>query len=206
MIINMESWILQDGNYTDFEKGQVRKFALEFNPKELRKSTKQIKECTSLGEGRYRVNAQVVYLETEVHPCIRVCYDDKQRVVTQGEYDETVVILDLGGVMAFDESHHDYYERGGFVEGEIYVAIDPFFYKDDHCKRPGIPALIYSWNIDKIEMCTAPYLKTIEMLHGQKRKILRRDKTKMAYKEIDKTSMWEDDNGRADYLLTCSKL
>jgi hypothetical protein len=203
MLIGINSWILQDGNYKDFEKGQTRKFALEYAPAtKLRKSTKQVKECTPLGEGHYRVNAQVVYMETEVHPCTYVSTKNGKRVERKDTREETIVVLDLGEIMVYDEPvDKKPYEKGGFVEGEIWVGIDPFFYKDGYCKRPGMPALTYTWTIEKIEMLLAPYI--LERVDPRGTKCYKRDRSKVAYRELEQTQMWEDDDGRAEYLLTC---
>lgn len=155
---------------------------------------------------------------------LRVSFPEKgKRVETKGKREEIVVVLDLGdGIMAFDESHHEHYEEGGVVEGTIGLGIDPFFYKEGLCLRPGIPALIYSWKIEKIEMLMAPWLETWEVaphlkryvkLHPEKeeeskRKVFYRDKMKISYKEIERTDAWHDgeDHHSSSYLLNVNKI
>jgi hypothetical protein len=46
--------------------------------------------------------------------------------------------------------------RGGWLRGNVYIGVDPYFYFEQLGHEPGAPALIYDWKIEKIEMQTAP--------------------------------------------------
>jgi len=47
-----------------------------------------------------------------------------------------------------------------WLEGLIFIGVDPFFYFESHAHQPGAPALVYDWHIDKIEMETGPFIET----------------------------------------------
>ena len=89
---------------------------------------------------------------------------------------------------------------GKFVNAEIYLGIDPFFYFERLNALSGMRPLIYSWKINSIRQQTAPFVET-RKLSGQK--ILVRDETKLGYKILDKTDAWKDDEGHGEYILNC---
>lgn len=83
-----------------------------------------------------------------------------------------------------------------WLEGLISIGVDPFFYFEDHAHQPGAPALVYDWNIDKIEMETGPFIET-------RPKHFERDLEKCEWKEVPKTDAWSEPG---PYLLHCSRL
>jgi hypothetical protein len=203
--ISINSWVIQDGNYPNFRQGEVRDFALEFFGKVNKTCSNKEKSCLHLSEAKYQVNAQVVYGHTTRHGCVRVSKNDKTRTEVPGHYEETVTVLDCGEFMAYrGTSMRPPYLQGDYVEGEVWIGVDPFFYKEDFCKRPEMPKLTSSWKIEKIEINTAPFVKVYN--EQVKREVFSRDETKLAYREIEQIDVWTDDGGRADYILTCSKL
>jgi len=177
--IGLSSWIVQDGNYGDFEKDQVAEFALEFYSPTYQASSARSKSFKGLGAAKYEIIGEVIYLMGEVW------------------------VLDFG-LCAFQESKPPGgIKVGSFVAAEIYLGIDPFFYFERLYKLPKIPALIYSWKINSIGQQTPPFVET-RAPSGQK--VLIRDEKKLGYKIIHKTDAWKDDGGNAEYILTCLRL
>jgi len=177
--VGLSSWIIQDGNYDNFETGQVAEFALEFYSQTYRERDARLKSSKSLGAAKYEIIGEVIYLTDEVW------------------------VLDFG-ICAFQESKPPKgINVGSFVTAEIYLGIDPFFYFERLYTLPKIPALIYSWKISSIGQQTAPF---IEIREPSGQKVLIRDEKKLGYKIIGKTDAWKDDDGRAEYVFTCTRL
>ena len=105
---------------------------------------------------------------------------------------------------------------GAMVSGAIGLGVDPFDYFEDLAKRPGIPPLIYTWEISAIHRQGAPWLKgerTTEsgewgMAPGVsvEGEAWTRDPSRREWIEIDRTDAWRDDEGYGEYLLTCRQL
>jgi len=177
--IGLSSWIIQDGNYDNFETGQVAEFALEFYSKTFQPSNTKQKSFKRLGAAKYEITGEVIYLTPEVW------------------------VLDFG-ICAFQESKPpEGINVGSFVAAEIYLGIDPFFYFERLYTLPKMSPLIYSWKINSIGQQTAPFIETREP-SGQK--VLIRDENKLGYRTIAKTDAWKDDGGSAEYVLTCTRL
>jgi hypothetical protein len=87
------------------------------------------------------------------------------------------------------------------VSGDIYLGIDPFFYFERLYNIPGIPELIYTWKIEEIGIETAPFIEWPNPSIAGKYFI--RDESKLRRVSIAQTDAWSDDDGNADYLLTC---
>jgi hypothetical protein len=177
--IAISSWIVQDGNYGNFEIGQAAEFALEFYSSAYQKSEIQAKSAKCLGEAKYQIIGEVIYLMPEVW------------------------VIDFG-ICAFQESKPpEGIEVGSFVALEITLGIDPFLYFETLCELSGMPPLIYSWRINSIAMQTAPFVES--RLHtGQN--VMIRDQKKLGYKNVSKTDAWKDDDGNAEYVLSCTRL
>jgi len=85
----------------------------------------------------------------------------------------------------------------------IELGIDPFFYFETLSRLTGIPPLIYRWKIERILMQTAPFIESDLPVMG---KVMVRDPSKLAYREIERTDAWHDDGGNGDYLLECRRV
>jgi hypothetical protein len=183
--IGLSSWIIQDGNYADFQIGQQAEFALEFaGVRELRPSHSYQRAARHIQDCSYHVNAQISHLE------------------------EGRCLIDFG-LLAYNTSGHPTGGSvGAFVEGGIWLGIDYYEYFELMSKQPDMPAMIYTWRIDRIRQQTAPFVKRIHSGPGllKGRTILVRDPAKLGYTEIERTNAWEDDNGRAAYILICERL
>src|SRR5207302_7629404 len=130
-------WIIQDGNYGDFQRYQKTRFALEFYPHNLRLIGAAEAMAERIEGSRYRVHAQVV-------------------CVLKGAW-----VVDFG-VHAFQQSKPPKRVRkGDWISADIYVGIDPFFYFEDLVHLREMPPLIYGWFIRKIAIQTAPFIETV---------------------------------------------
>src|SRR6185437_6323559 len=99
--IGLSSWIVQDGNYDDFETGQVVDFALEFYSKAIRADETKQKSAKYLGRAMYSITGKIIYLTPDVW------------------------VLDFG-IRVFQESKPpEGFVVGSFVAAEIYLGIDP---------------------------------------------------------------------------------
>src|ERR1700678_726165 len=64
--VGLSSWIIQDGNYGDFETGQSADFALEFYSQSFDGTHIKTKSARSLGAAKFDVTAEVIYLTPKV--------------------------------------------------------------------------------------------------------------------------------------------
>jgi len=175
--IGVDSWIIQDGNYGDFNVGQIAQFALEFYPQKVEITSLREKSASLVSDSTYKINGEIILIKDKLW------------------------IIDFG-VCAYQEANLPNNAKvGDYISAEIYLGIDYYIYFESLYKLQGIPPLIYKWNIKKIFEQTAPFIES--ELEG--RKVLTRDKTKLGYKEIQETNAWEDDNGHANYILQCEK-
>lgn len=175
--VGLSSWIIQDGNYGDFTIGQHAKFALEFNALEvLRPAAEGPRNAEHLSASRYRVRARVAFVA------------------------EGVWVIDAGSFMAYRERPPKGAQLGAFVEGDVYLGIDPFFYFEGLYKIPGMPPLSYRWVIRDIQLETTPWRDG--MLPTGTR-IRERDDTKESFVPVSATNAWRDDDGHGHYVLSC---
>jgi len=174
--IGVDSWIIQDGNYGEFTLGQKTQFALEFCPHSLKSSDCISRLVTHLKASRYQICAQVVY-------CTK-----------------SVWVLDMG-FLAYQESQPPRYAtRGSWVEGEIYLGIDPFMYFEQLKNLSGMPSLVYGFRIEQIFLETTPWLSKSD---ESGRTMMVRNEQNESYREVPKTDAWNDDDGHAHYVLNC---
>ncbi len=149
---------------------------MEFYPQNIRPTELRVKSSKRLDAAKYEINAEIVYLTPEVW------------------------VLDFG-ICAFQESKPPKeMSVGNYVNAEIYLSIDPFFYFERLNAFPGIKPLVYSWKINLIRQQTAPFIETHKPF-GQK--VLIRDETKLGYEKLNQTDAWKDDDGHGEYILNC---
>src|SRR5947208_10554371 len=121
--VGISAWIIQDGNYGDFHCHQRADFALEFFPRYHRLGSSPGCHANHLRGSKYKVNAQVVH-------------------ASKGAW-----VIDFG-IQAFQQARPPAHAREGeWLEAEIYLGIDPFFYFEDLAHNPQMPPLIYDWHI-----------------------------------------------------------
>ncbi|HYG30595.1 MAG TPA: hypothetical protein VD887_10310 [Allosphingosinicella sp.] len=171
----LDSWIIQDGNYGDFARGDRRPFALSFYPKELvpvQPWESSQPSFTHKGLGEYAVRGRRVF-------------------EARGWW-----VIDIG-LLAYAE-HAPAPSGAELVRGRLQLGIDPFSYFERLARTADAPALVYDWEIEKIERGARPLV-----VHAS-------DQATMpsAAKPVDveRTDAWRDDGGRAAYLLHCRRL
>jgi hypothetical protein len=174
--VGVDAWVIQDGNYGDFAVGQRAEFALEFYPRSLKSADSQSPSATHLKASTYRV-------------CGRVAYRAK-----------SVWVLDAG-FLAYQESPPPRYAtNGSWVEGEIYLGIDPFMYFERLKDMSGMPRLTYSFRVGEILLEMTPWLTRSDGAGGT---VMVRDEQHESYREVAETDAWNDDDGHAHYILKC---
>jgi len=178
--IGLSSWIIQDGNYPDFKRGERAAFAIEFFAlTALSMAETQSPPITSIQNveaDHYRIVAKVVHVR---------------------DFDWWAI--DAGILMYREEKPPDGIEPGRWVSGEVRLGVDPFFYFERLSRHHTAPALIYDWKIANIEIQTAPFMKTLEG-------IMVRDPAQLGWREITETDAWHDDQGLGEYVLHCERL
>ena len=176
--IGLASWVVQDGNYGDFQTGSRVQFALEFyceNLVPLEEHAVQRCSIKHVEDDQYRVVAQIVHTHTEW------------------------IVLDFG-ILAYQDCFLSAdLKVGDWVRGEINLSIDHFSYFEGLSRQTNAPALIYTWQIDKIDLLTAPWVQEASALR-------RRDTKKWGWREVRNTDAWKDEDGLAEYIFTCTKL
>jgi hypothetical protein len=176
LTIALDSWIIQDGNYGEFQTGDVTTFAVEFwtqdhalalaAPAPAGPSIQHVTDAT------YRIHAPIVYLAPRWW------------------------VIDIGIPVFQEQVPPAGTALGQWVQGEINLGIDPFFYFERLAQARESPPLIFEWTIDAIDMQTAPIVETSPGIRA-------RDPARHGWKRIAQTDAWHDDTGDATYLLHC---
>ena len=130
-LIGIDSWVIQDGNYPDFVTGQRADFALEFASR-----------------------GGLTVVDDRPGPRVEWAGDSRYEVTAKIVHDEpNALVLDFG-LRAYrfigieDPAHRS--RVGAWVTGEINLAVDPFFYKDELAEEDAFPALSYSWTVQEV--------------------------------------------------------
>lgn len=179
VFVGISSWIIQDGNYGDFRVGEAAKFALEFYPHTIQVARSHEASFERIHASQYRVCGRVVYAG------------------------RSAWVIDFGMMAYHNHEPPRLATKGSWVEGEIYLGIDPFFYFEELHARPGMPALQYDWRIRRIFLETTPWLSAKDETG---RTMLTRHAQEESFVEVAETDAWGDDEGRADYLLECERI
>lgn len=190
--IGLASWVLQDGNYTEFVVGQRRQFALEFSYHRSQRLV-QVEEpdgprCRHTGSvADYGVTARLLM---DAGPA-------RQRpfVLDFGllAYNSWIVLDDLEPPQA-----------GSWLSGTIGLRVDPFDYMAGRFRKSEPPPMIYTWTIEGIEKATTPPM-TVEFGHplyvgpdeGPRRVA---DPERESWQPVEATPVWDD----AFYRLRCT--
>ncbi len=108
-----------------------------------------------------------------------------------------ITVLDIG-ILVYSqfESQFAIAGCGTCFQTELNLGVDPYDFSGH------VPAIVYSWHITSILRQTAPFIETVR----GGRKLMTRDASRLGYEEIRKTDAWNDDKGRADYVLVCDLL
>lgn len=177
--IGVSSWIIQDGNYPDFRIGDVVRFALEFHPHQMRESSAKSTSCTRVSGSNYRVTARTVFTDTNVF------------------------VLDFG-FLAYDQAPPPRWMKPGqYVDADVYLGIDPFFYFEELYAIQGMPELRYQFRIRDIELETTPWISTAD---STGRTMMTRDESQQLFRPVAETDAWSDDDGNAHYILDVARI
>ena len=170
--IGLSSWIIQDGNYEDFSVGDTRQFALDFySKKRLRKIRDASLRMSNATAETYDICAQVKFVDGDVW------------------------VLDCG-VQVFREEHPPArVSVGEYVEGRISVGIDPFFYKENLHRLPGMPKIAYCVEVGAISIETTPRVRVFGVTQRR---------GKRTFRAIARTDALKDDDSHAHYILHCN--
>jgi len=172
--IGLSAWIIQDGNYGDFSVGQEATFALEFYPRSLSLAQPGTPRLDSIGPARYSILGRVDFVASKAW------------------------VVDFGLRASQEAACPPGILPQSWVQGEVYLGIDPFYYFERLHDLPGMPALSYKWVIRNIRLETTPWITT--------EKTSVRDESKTSFKDVQKTDAWDDDEGCAHYILECERL
>jgi hypothetical protein len=179
LFVGLSSWIIQDGNYSDFRAGQVATFALEFYPQTIQVARSGDASFERLKASQYRMCGQVVYVG------------------------RSAWVIDFGAMAYQNHEPPIVAKNGAWVEGEINLGIDPFFYSEDLHALPGMPDLQYEWRIRSIFLETTPWL---DVKDEAGRTIRTRDEQHESFVEVVETNAWSDDGGNGHYVLECERI
>jgi hypothetical protein len=175
--VGLSSWIIEDGNYSDFASGQETKFALEFYGPELRRSERSDPPSLSVpDEAEYSAHGHVEYVSEGVWVC-------------------------NFGVLAYrEETPPEWAREGVHAEGNIYLGVDPFFYFEGLHKLPGMPKLTYQVRIRRIWLDTTPWIPDPNGTFTAVRDISRKSRV-----EVHDTSHGTGE-GSDEFILECDIL
>ena len=170
-MIGLDSWIVQDGNYPDFEVGGRDAFGVEAFPDDLRRADVQAPSAVTVEGSRYALSGRVSFVHAEAW------------------------VIDVGISCYGNRGLPAGVAAGDGIAGEAYLGIEgPGVY--DEAFFRNAPPLRYSWRIDRIRLETTPWVEVGPQT-------LARDKSRVGYRDVERTNAWEDDEGRAHYLLEC---
>jgi hypothetical protein len=177
--IYLARWVIEDGNYDDFCVGERRRFALE---------------CWA-SSPLTRTGENATYLRE----ASRHSYDVAGKLVFASA---GVWVIDCG-LLAYSERESEIEggcKVGDFVLGNLTFGVDPFFYFETHNKIPGIPPLIYEWQVNSIEQDTTPYVLSNDG------RTYTRDESKRSHQSVRGTAknLITPDRG-TEFILFCSK-
>jgi hypothetical protein len=192
--IGLDGWVLQDGNYTEFEVGERRMFALEVatdRPDALHPTDERQPRAAHTGaDTTYDVVAHVMLAVDRGHG-------------------ERLYVVDLGAVRAY--THHlrradgRAVAAGDWLAGRLMVFVDHFSWMDAHAHEPGMPPLVHTWTVEAIEADETPWAP-VEPGHpsyvgpDEGHPVRVRDRTREQWRPVERTASWDDDG---NYRLLC---
>jgi hypothetical protein len=174
--LSIAAWVIQDGNYPDFTKGQRAEFAVElYAPEGLTRTDGGARSAVADGGGWYSIDGTVV-------------------AVTDG-----ACFVDCG-ILVYDERPPKGVAPGDGVRGRVLLSVDHYLYFEVLAQQPEIPALIYTWDLRRIRRETAPYVL------NEAQTMWVRDESRRNLVETQATDAWSDDDGHAGYVFDCRLL
>ncbi len=181
-VFGIDGWILEDGEYDDFECGQLRDFGIELSVHGF---------AVELAQTRAESARTATHLSA-VNGA-RSVYDFMGEPIFVGE---DAWLIDVGIVVCvstFQLSAGG--EVGDWLGGRGYFGLDSGF----HHRGGRSPQHRYTWRIDRIERDMTPWL-------GTGPRTFTRDTASRSYSEVERTDAWEHQltpEGN-DYFLHCA--
>jgi len=137
--IHLDSWIIQDGNYPDFVRGQTAEFAVEFRIPD----GAEVSECN---------DAPVAKAVSDKYEVVGLCVVQKPELT----------VLDIGVRVYRQEGVGGtgrFFAAGSTFRTKIEPGVDPYFYFEHLNRIGGVEPLVYTWRIDSIMMQAAPFIE-----------------------------------------------
>ena len=182
----MSSWIIADGNYTHFKRGDRANFALAFSP---------ANSPFGIPPDWPSINAPGAD-----HASMRHIEGSEYLVtakVTNVLEDDSWWVIDAGVLMYRHGKPPNGIRPGCWVTGNFYVGVDPFDYFERLSRYHAAPGLIYDWDVTKIELETTPVIESGPMRM--------RDRARRGWREVDDTKART--GGPVDeFVLHCARL
>lgn len=176
--IGLSAWIIQDGNYGEFEAGREYRFALEFGSHRL------------VADASPDSGPRLSLVRNAVHEARGV-------VVFRSD---SAWAVDFG-VPAFEEATPPGWAQVGVpVRGRIHLGVDPFHYFERLRHEKGMPNLLRRWLVRHILLETTPWTEATDAL-GQT--TCARDASRESFVEVSATDAWNHDGGSGHYVLDC---
>jgi hypothetical protein len=174
--LGLEAWVIQDGNYGDFRRGDQLELAVEFSFTDVERADKgHAQRVFDRGEGEYDALGTVVYV------------------------DPSLWIVDIG-ICAYAELLPELrLSAGDPIHGAFALEVDPFMYVERHALSSAVPPLVYTWQLARIRRQAAPFVETAP-------RYFERDRSQSSWTEVEATDAGNDDGGHATYLLDCVRL
>lgn len=185
LVIGLSSWVIADGNYSKFERGDRTSFAVTF----------YAPDSLSIPSDHLLIDPPGVNRSSMQH-LEGSCYLVTARVTHMFDYDGWWVI-DAGILMYSAVKPTDGIKAGCWVRGKIVLGVDPFEYVEHLSRYYAAPALIYDWDVKKIEIETTPIIESGRMSA--------RDQTRRGWKEVGDTKA-RTGAFCEEFVLHCTKL
>jgi hypothetical protein len=199
-LFELDVWIMQDGNYGDFQRGGIVDFAIELVPGEGAAAADGDQTSASLRPVAWRDEeppAPPPHRDSAAYSLEpAVVYDLVSRVVARTD---GVSVLDCGIHVYCTAEPAMSVEVGSTIAVTGTLGVDPFTYFEQLASDDRLPPLIYRWRIERIGRQLAPWR---EVEAGS---FVRHD-AELAYASVQATNAWEDDGGHASYALDCVRL
>ena len=171
--LSIAAWVIQDGNYPDFERGQRAEFAVAFYaPERLERRTGGARTAAGQGNGWYDLDGTVVGIT------------------------ESAWFVDCG-IVVYSERPPEGIRVGDGVVGCTLLSVDDFRYFESLAQLSDAPPLVYTWDLVRIRREAGPYVL------DESGTLYVRDEAKRSLVEAAATDAWKDDDGRAEYVFDC---
>ncbi len=186
--VGLDAWMIQEGCYDNFCVGDQVDFVLEFFPRWMSHSRPEVREVEHLGNCYYRLRARIVYR------------------------DDSLWIIDAGFRAFCFGQINPLIRRGNWIELEVYLGLDT----KCGAYRDRIAELMAPYQVMSIRRDTA-FRRMMQRQENQaispgSRLVLvgaggaEQDHPMPPAAEVEATDAWDDDGGRAHYVLQCDPI